>query len=130
MRRSKKNNYREVRDPQTITSHRLSPPIIDLRTLEDRREYHPEGDNRPAKSFTRIAAHVVQKQPKKKNQKISATKKLHQVQTLSFNVPQSVAICIRRKTRTEVLHALRKTGRGISRRRPRRNQHSHISCRR
>lgn len=47
---------------------------------------------------------------------------------LAFSIPRLVALCVRRKTRKEVLHALRKTGGGSGRRRPRRNFWSNVKC--
>lgn len=52
---------------------------------------------------------------------------------LAFDVPERVGVCIRRKRRKEVLHALGASGGGIRRVRRRRNRrgpYSHISCRR
>lgn len=49
--------------------------------------------------------------------------------TVSFRVPEAVLICVRRKRRKEVIHALGVAGaRGL--RKPRRSEFSEISCRR
>lgn len=45
----------------------------------------------------------------------------------SFSAPRSVMICVRRKSRREVLFALRKTGKG-ARSRKRRNEWSNVKC--
>lgn len=45
---------------------------------------------------------------------------------LTFRTPDRVALCVRRKQRRQVLHALRRTGRGN--RPPRRNAWSNVSC--
>lgn len=47
---------------------------------------------------------------------------------ISFRVPDQVALCVRRKQRKEVLHAMAKTGRGY-RKKPHYNFWSKISCR-
>lgn len=48
---------------------------------------------------------------------------------LGFTYPKHVVLCVRRHRRREVLHALRKTGRGGRwNRKPRRNQWSNVKC--
>lgn len=46
---------------------------------------------------------------------------------LSFDYPKRVILCVRRKVRKEVLHALRKTGKG-GQKRPRRTPYSNVRC--
>jgi len=47
---------------------------------------------------------------------------------IAFKVPKHVALCVRRKQRKQVLHAKKKTGAGVSRKKPTRNMWSQISC--
>lgn len=85
--------------------------------VSDRRRYHPEGRYRPATALIKDAARVV------------VGKEPH---SLLFNLPNIVAICVRRKTRREVLFALdrhHRKGSGGGRRKPRkRNNYSGIKC--
>lgn len=89
-------------------------PLIDI---EDRRRWHPLMEHRPAQSlfrsdrmFTDSRVVFNDRRPER-----------------AFARPAGVAVCIRRKTRREVLHALRKTGRGGSKRR-RFNRNSFVKC--
>lgn len=93
--------------------HRLEP----IRSLEDRRLFHPEKQYQPARAARVAHRRIV---PTKTHQALLPKK-------LQFNVPHKVAICARRKIREQVLHALRKTGKGGGR--GRRNFFSTISCR-
>jgi len=53
----------------------------------------------------------------------------HLSRRVGFSHPWQVIVCVRRKRRREVLHALRKTGRGGSKqRKPRRNFWSEVRC--
>lgn len=47
---------------------------------------------------------------------------------VQFRAPNQVIVCVRRKTRREVLHALNLTGRGSGGGRRRRNVWSSIGC--
>lgn len=93
-----------------------SKPVSDPRRLEDRRRYHPERRHQPAAATHRQARRLV-----------PGTKPntLHKIR---FAIPNRVAICVRRKVRREVIHALRMAGRGSTGRR-RRTWQSAISCR-
>lgn len=48
---------------------------------------------------------------------------------VAFASPQNMMICVRRKTRKQVLHALKKTGAGSRKKIRRRNEWSDIRCR-
>lgn len=93
----------------------LEAPAVrsQLSELEDRRTYRA-GDEVPAQNSSRAVAKT----------KLD----LGQVrQVLAFAHPRSVLVCVRRKIRDEVLHALGKTGKGSGR--PRRfNSNSRIKC--
>lgn len=91
--------------------------------VEDRRSHHPLGFFRPARQWSGhpVKPHVVSKPTR------------HRAQLpfgLRFAVPQKTLICVRRKTRKEVLHALHKVGKGRSgfRKKRSRNFYSRISC--
>ena len=97
---------------------------------EDGRHWHPGRsvdrapkliDGRPArileKPFSRLNANT-------KRRSRSAARLLG---AMSFQYPEVTAVCVRRKQRREVIHALGKAGRG-RRRPPRRNQYSTVRC--
>lgn len=111
-----------------------------LRSIEDRRLFHPEGDFAPARSYDRSRHRLtlvdkgVSRRSTLKHR--SSSRLLRDTRHLSgtkavvaFSEPDKVLICVRRSRRREVLHALKKTGKR-GQRRPRRNFYSKISCRR
>lgn len=135
-RSSKAKNSR--RDTTDIANRRLpvyspvpySPlPKSVLRDIEDRRTWHPSGSMRPARSFSQSQHRLTTPNV---NRRKSMQHKLHTpyvTQAISFDVPEKVAICVRRKMREEVLHALKKTGKR-GQKRPRFTWYSKIACRR
>lgn len=108
----------EVSTPATVTSP-LDDPVI-LRQLyhgryeeEDRRTHYPTSRrNRPALGLIRDAVRLV-----------DDAKGIRQ----QFNIPKAVGICVRRKARKEVLHALGKTKKGSGSGR-RHTPYSRIKC--
>lgn len=131
-----KNNNRSRRDNTSITNRRLpTPTMFDQPLLfpeiEDRRQYHPEGVARPARSFS-IPRHRLAI-PKKNVRSVRGDSRYvpsfdgltHEI---GFRVPRKVLICVRRRIRKQVLHAFRKTGKA-GQRKPRRNFYSSVSCR-
>lgn len=103
--------------PARVISPLPSPPEL----VEDRRSYHPLGMFRPARSFGGLPSPVViKKAPKARPGRFLPF-------GLSFAQPDKVALCVRRKTRREVLFAKGKGG-GGRRRRPRKNWFSKVSC--
>lgn len=89
-----------------------------LKDVEDRRTFYPGGrSQRPAQSSRR-------------HPKISHSPLLSRSTPIAaFKAPAHVAICVRRKVRDQVLHALGKTGKGSRfNKKPRRNQHSDVRC--
>lgn len=89
-------------------------PRVDPRPLEDRRQYHPLGRARPAEATRRQARRLVTRGAK--------------FERIGFFTPSKVAICVRRKIRREVLHALKIAGgRGHFRKR-RRSFYSSVRC--
>lgn len=115
------------RDAVVITNRRLptlpyvSVPPTDvsslLREIEDRRNFHPAGPQRDARSFA-LSSHSLSASPSKRRDVPRG---------VSFAVPDEVLICVRRRQRKEVLHALDKTGRA-GQKPPRRNYYSDIHC--
>lgn len=138
-RNRRKNTHTDERDTSDIASEPLqkllrpqiqhTAPVVHpsptkilkntLRQIEDRRTYHPQGAQRPARSLERSQHRLVI--PQKKN----APRLSNRVQ---FDAPKRVLICIRRKIRKEVLFAKRKTGKGARARRHRRNYFSEVTC--
>lgn len=97
-----------------------------LRTLEDRREFHPERARRPARGFF-IPRHrlVILSDPVGDSMRDMSQSVPF---SIGFERPKQVAVCIRRKQRREVIHALGKAGAGVRRRRPRRSEYSDVRC--
>lgn len=108
-----------------LVSVGLSKKYLDMTLAEitDRRLYHPAGPRRPAVRYGGLPHSL--RIPARARPNRSFTFPPTQV---GFRTPKSVIICVRRKRRTEVLHALGKTGAGVKKRRPRRNWYSSISC--
>lgn len=87
-----------------------------LQELDDGREWHPEGKFRPAASIERS------------DRGIRDVSVPYSRTTLGFAYPPGVAVCVRRKTRREVLFAHRKArGKGGSARK-RFNRNSTVKC--
>lgn len=106
----------------------LTPPALlgrfsvggALPEVDDGRRYHPDlfAPLRQTDG-TRAAPLRVTKKPFKRQLPFG----------LQFAVPEKTVVCVRRKQRKEVLHALRKTGSGRGRRKsPRRNWYSGVRC--
>lgn len=93
-----------------------------LRLVEDRRRFHPEGPRRRAAAFNRWAPRII-------TPGWAALGGAAVTAKLAFAEPSSVAICVRRKQRREVLLA-RGHGGKKGQRRPKRNWYSNIRCRR
>lgn len=120
----------------TANSVAVSPSRLSglnfLTEIEDRRTWHPLGSERNARSFKR-ATHSLVIPPanvnKNKNQSKFKGPKLTLPHTIGFEAPQQVLVCVRRKTRKEVLFAKNKTGKGARKFKRRRSWLSEISCR-
>lgn len=98
-----------------------------LRSVEDRREWHPEGPQRPARSRSRAFHRLVLAQPAARP-KAGVDVRAGVDSRIAFS--RGTMICERRKRRREVLHAIGKTGSGQKRqKRPVWNYYSSISCR-
>lgn len=115
-------NWRQFLTPQ---------PRVSLQEVEDRRLFHPLGRFAPPKTVAGTPARLtVKDRPPTAKQLASPFMRKVRSQTkavLTFADPERTVMCIRRKERREVLHALGRTGSGN--RRPKRNAWSSISCR-
>lgn len=113
---------------------------FDFRPIEDRREWHPEGPQRPARSLYRALHRLTlvqpeQPSPRRPQRRSTGLRNFpggdYTRATVAFEDAPHVMVCVRRQMRREVLHAFGKTGRGQKKqRRPRRNWLSAVSCRR
>lgn len=93
-----------------------------LSEIEDRRLYHPEGVSRPFRALNRAVARlkaVDVKVHKKEKEKIIP-------RFIGFIDPARVLVCIRRKVRREVMHAMGAAGGSV--RPPHRTESSEIRC--
>lgn len=121
-RRSKNKNtsLRSRRDIFIPIARRSLP----LTVYEDRRLFHP--DPLPAaRSFNRRVARIVE-HPRNVNVPSRLSGRSFSTR-FSFDVPADVLVCVRRKIRKEVIHAIGKSGKA-GQRPPRRNQWSDIHC--
>lgn len=91
---------------------------IPLTVIEDRRQFHPSPGRSP-RLVTGAANHTL---------KAKTTRAFIPPTQVMFDAPSKVLVCVRRKVRRGVLHALKKTGKG-GMRKPRRNFWSSVSCR-
>lgn len=129
---SKRRNRRVTSDnanrrlPFSFTpSSSVHPVNLSLSHTEDRREWHPEGDFRPARSFS-VPRHRLSIQMPSGKLPLPG-KRFSLPHAIGFANPRKVLICVRRKARREVLHAFRKAGR-VGQRRPVRNAYSSVRC--
>lgn len=115
----------------------LRPPVRVPRLIEDRRNWVPDGHDDVRDVHGRTARiGISPARPPKLRQPVGVNRKspnlyrsgLFLREALRFEAPRSVTVCLRRKTRREVLFAKSKTGKG-SRSRKIRNQWSDVKCR-
>lgn len=97
----------------------LASPLGPLSEVEDRRTFHPLDDFRPAMEIGGTPTGPRQVKKSFKPQLPFG---------LQFAVPEKTAVCVRRKTRREVIFAKRKQGGGRGRKRPTKNWFSKIGC--
>lgn len=117
--------------PRPAPAITLSPSnYTNLLEVQDNRAYYPE-DFRPALDIAGRPHTLQSPSPKKTklNKDRFASLRAFPSSRVQFTNSQNVLLCVRRKRRKEVLHALKKTGRGKRKqRRPRRSRYSSISC--
>lgn len=112
---------RRLQVPRIMTPRPLNRLTPNLRLVEDRRTWHPDGK---ALSPVRM---LNSKRPRLQPVAFSSSKLRNVIPTaIGFKIPKKVAICVRRKQRKEVLFAKRKAGHGTAR--PKRNQWSDVHC--
>lgn len=103
--------------------------LKEVRQLDDRRRYHPLrtlSRITPLAALSRSATRIV---PKSQTNLGQWTRSLPYRQR--FAVPHKISLCVRRRIRKEVIHAIgfAKGGKGTRRsRKPRRNFWSDVSC--
>lgn len=116
----------------TLSVPRVTPSSVDLAQVQDRRLYHPEAAHRPPLSLSGGRTRLKAAAPLPSKKQAPSRVRTIQAQVVpvgvAFRDPTGVLVCVRRKIRKEVLHALNKTGYGKKRRRPRRSRYSGIRC--
>lgn len=132
-RRRSRNDSRRRRGILNSTNRRLldvAMTPIDWRTVEDRRQWHPDGLNRPAAAFRNQRHRLIYAESTDARRRRNAAKKgsLYPSPRIGFADPHKILICARRQIRKQVLHALRKVGKGIGRKKPKFNQYSKVGC--
>lgn len=114
-----------------LTSLRSSMVTRPLTAYEDRRLFQPKKMVDSAMSFghpSRVVFKPHKRVAPKTKSNVSGRGRLKKlISSFSFHVPKKTLICVRRKQRKQVLHALRKSGKG-GQRKPRRNTYSSIRC--
>lgn len=127
---------RSRRDSSHIANRDLLPtptPSWSLGDVEDRRQWHPEGPRRPARSFSqprhRLVASPFPSQARRGRASRSGPGRWRNtnIAGIEFFNPSKVLVCVRRQIRREVLTALKKTGK-IGQGRPRRSWYSSVRC--
>lgn len=111
-------------------TYKLAPPIVPnppkpLKILEDRRTFHPEKHVEPKRTDGARPRQVLRAERSPSISRPHAAP--HLSPRIGLAQPSKVAMCIRRKTRREVIFAKQKTRKGAAARRTR-NQWSDLSC--
>lgn len=124
-RRGSKKRSREDTTASLELPLLIASPIVpswNPVTLEDRRAHHPLRMHRPAASRLHSDRRIVEvvRRPTKRNRS-------HHYARPHYAVPEQVSICVRRKQRREIMHALKHAGKG-GMRKPRRTLLSRIKC--
>lgn len=110
----------------------------DVLDLDDRRRFHPEGDNRSVGSIPRSSRQLVSGAPSRgpgnhsrrvKTFSPSAEVFSEPPSSVEYDKPEDVTPCVRRKQRREVIFAENKAGRG-GQKKPRWTKDSKVACRR
>lgn len=102
----------------------LPPPrTTPLQEIEDRRRWHPAKYLAPAQTLSRRD----QRRLVERSRPTGWAEAFPSLR-LGFAVPKKVAVCVRRKSRREVIHALKLTGKGGAARRRRKSTFTDIRC--
>lgn len=116
MRRRRATDYSTVFRKPVASFPRLLPAFISpvvlrpvVKSLEDRRTFHPLGRLRPAAALTRGSRALVSRGPSF----------VYPTARVGFAAPAAVSICVRRHVRREALFGLNRVGAGkrVSKRR-------------
>lgn len=91
-----------------------------VKTIEDRRRFHPLGVLRPPGALRRTSRRVVVSKPRSAG--------FFPEPGLSFSVGRDIALCARRKERREIIFAKRKQGKGSRSFKRKRNYWSQVRC--
>jgi len=124
--------YSVVRAPRRLV-------YTDLRPIEDRRVFNPAYEARPARQFTSSRHRLVVREAAVMRRRSSLIREAKSQMGLTafdsvprligFEAPLRTLVCLRRRIRKEVLHALGRTGKGGSPRKdPRRSEYSGVVC--
>lgn len=127
---SRKRSVRAKRDSSHITSSLLRPDVTSIHDpfaslfhveqepgLDDLRVWRPERRPWPVKTLFGLPV---------RQRALAAPAPLHRV---VLSTPQAVPMCVRRAQRKEVLHALRRTGKGTGGGKHRFTANSKVKCR-
>lgn len=125
--RSSGRRYADPYGSAVLDPGRFSRPLSSLAPLhliEDLRRYDPARHVNARSLFNRFHRLVVDPNVnlKRSRSRVALTPRI------AFANPERVVTCIKRKTRRQVMFAMRKTGKGAQRRRRHRNWRSNISC--
>lgn len=112
-----------AREIQAFNAEQQIARLDDILASEDRRTYHP-AQQRPAGALIRRATRLVVSP----THSLGGAVKNKLPAAVQFAQPRAVAICVRRRARREVLHALRLTKRGSGSGTRRRNTYSKVKC--
>ena len=100
-----------------------------LRVFEDRREYNPEGDLAPARSFSYPRHRLKTVTPRSGVPSLNRSIGFEPVPIgVGFANPSKVLICVRRKMRREVMFARGHAGRAGNQFKHRTNEYSGVRC--
>lgn len=118
-----------VRDSLLSTIDRSNSVRSTLSEVEDRRFYHPAGQFKPVRSSRRFTVPTIPvgDRPRARSRARGFLFAPAAIEVMKFKAPRSVAICVRRKSRKEVMHAMGFAGGKTSKNR-RRNSNSNIWC--
>lgn len=125
--------------PGNVLSSDFDDPLADLYRaadllqIEDRRSFWPTPfptSWEPARKLSGAVARLRSYPTRTTPQKTPPRARQGPSWVVGFAQPRSVLVCIRRKQRRQVLHALRLTGKGARAAKRRRTPYTGISCRR
>ena len=119
-RRSRRRARSAIANASLSNRRMLRVVPVDLRSIEDRRRYHPLRDSRRTMMRTARATESLRLQRRRKDN-------WRLMNALSFVAPRKVVTCVRRKTRREVMFATGGVGKRQKKTR-RRSWRSKIRC--